>query len=261
MKKALFLAAVLAAVCIAGCGQSQSGSEQKAEATKPAAEETPAPAAAAEETTVPEVTPAEETAALETLPAVKEEAEEEKTGDADETAATDKKTQLADGFFTLYTRDGEHSVTFPSLGSIMNAESGSLSGQPDMLNPTGKTVEILNATYGTGTYEYDSGEFSSPEEYLAYKVPDESTVEAYYSEGYEEGQVVTAEINGYTVSSQRFAFTEYGKVRRFWHVALMTKADALLTFEFSEASDTDLLDEQLADDWYIALIEGMTENE
>lgn len=138
-------------------------------------------------------------------------------------------------------------------------EGGTLTGQPDMLNPTGKTQEIIPATYGNGEYEYDNGRWSSPEEFLAYTEPSEQDIEAYYDDEFEASPVKQEEINGYTVYSQRFEYHEYGKPRRIWHMALKTKADKLLTIKFWEASDTDVLDVPLSEDWYVRVIETLEE--
>ena len=271
MKKTSLLLALLTALCLVGCGQSTADGEPAEAAEEAVAEEAAVEeeAAAVEESTGEEIA-VEDAAEAETADdaaLTDEAADTDDASSADEAAAaddesaatTDKTTELTDGFFTLYTRDGAHSVTFPSVGSLMGVDGGTLSGTPDAICPWGRTSEALNATYGVGSYEYDCESYASPEEYLADKVPDKYTIESYYSEGYEEGAVKTTEINGYTVYSQRFAFTEYGEVRRFWHVGLMTEAGKLLTLEFSEASDTDLLDVPLADDWFVPVIEGMTE--
>ena len=142
----------------------------------------------------------------------------------------------------------------------MGVEGGSLSGFPDAMYPWGSTTEMLNATYGDVHYKYDCGEYESPEEFLADKVPDQYTIDSYYSEGYEAGEVQTAEINGYTVSSQQFSYTEYDEVKRFWHVAFMTKAGKLMTITFNEGTPVTEQDVPLPDDWYVSVIEGMTEN-
>ena len=170
-------------------------------------------------------------------------------------------TQYVDDMFTLYTRDGAHCVIFPSLGSIMGVQPGVISGQPDVILPTGKTLEYLNGTYGTGTYTYDQGRYTSAEECLTDKVPDDFTIESYYPEGYEAGPVVTSDINGYTVFSQAFSFYDAsaGHDRRFWHVALQTRSGHILELDFAEGSLAAQMDTPLTDDWYKPLIEAMVE--
>ena len=244
MKKLTYLAALLMTACLIGCGSQAEDGAAADMANASVAEET---AEAVTEESTAEESAAEESAAAE------ETAEE--SGEA-----TDKTTQLVDGVFTLYTKDGAHSVSFPSVGSIMGVEGGSLSGVPDAMYPSGSTTEMLNATYGDVHYKYDCGEYESPEEFLADKVPDQYTIDSYYSEGYEAGEVQTAEINGYTVSSQQFSYTEYDEVKRFWHVAFMTKAGKLMTITFNEGTPVTEQDVPLPDDWYVSVIEGMTEN-
>ncbi len=254
MKKTVLWIILLMAACLIGCGQ-------------PAADNDPADTSesAVEAESIEEAISSEENTKAEETDTSTEQAAESESADADaaETedtdAVTDKTAELADGFITLYTRDGGHSVTFPSIGSILGLEGSSANGTPDPVTPWGSTFEMFNSTYGTAYYNYDCTGFVSPEEYLADRVPSKYTIENNYSEGYEEGPVETVEINGYTVSIQRFSFTENDFAMPFWHVAFMTNAGKLLTMDFSVVPSAEYQDEPFPEDWYRPIIEGLTE--
>ena len=160
---------LVGSMILGGCGKAANGNEATAPKEESAVEETDV--AETVETNDSEVSADQsfEVGTADTGTPVEE-----------QTATTaDKTTELVDGMFTLYTRDGAHSVTFPSLGAIMGVNVGTASGTPNLLNPTGSTSEMLNATYGTVGYDYDLGWYSTPEEYLAKKVPSEFTIQAY----------------------------------------------------------------------------------
>ena len=127
---------------LGGCGKAANGNEATAPKEESAVEETGV--AETVETNDSEVS-ADQSFEVGTADDEKSGEQNTDTAPADtgapveeQTAPTaDKTTELVDGMFTLYTRDGAHAVTFPSFGPIMGVNVGTASGTPNLLNPTG----------------------------------------------------------------------------------------------------------------------------